>query len=289
MQPVENRYDFVLFFDVTNGNPNGDPDAGNLPRLDPETSQGLVTDVCLKRKVRNYVELAQENQAPYELYVRERGVLIRQHQRAHESLGEVEKKEDRIAQARAWMCRNFFDVRTFGAVMSLEEGGYNCGQVRGPVQLSFARSIDPIVPLDLSITRMAVATERESQAQEGDNRTMGRKSIVPYGLYRCHGFISAPLAQQTGFGEEDLQLLWQALSGMFDHDHSSSRGEMATRKLITFKHDSKLGNAPSHQLFDLVRTERATDPSSPPRSIDDYRIRVDRESVPQGVSLQEWV
>jgi CRISPR-associated protein Csd2 len=239
--------------------------------------------------VRNYVELAQENQAPYELYVRERGVLIRQHQRAHESLGEVEKKEDRIAQARAWMCRNFFDVRTFGAVMSLEEGGYNCGQVRGPVQLSFARSIDPIVPLDLSITRMAVATERESQAQEGDNRTMGRKSIVPYGLYRCHGFISAPLAQQTGFGEEDLQLLWQALSGMFDHDHSSSRGEMATRKLITFKHDSKLGNAPSHQLFDLVRTERATDPSSPPRSIDDYRIRVDRESVPQGVSLQEWV
>jgi CRISPR-associated protein Csd2 len=289
MQPVENRYDFVLFFDVTNGNPNGDPDAGNLPRLDPETSQGLVTDVCLKRKVRNFVELAKENQAPYELYVRERGVLIRQHQRAHESLGKVEKKEDRIAQARAWMCQNFFDVRTFGAVMSLEEGGYNCGQVRGPAQLSFARSIDPIVPLDLSITRMAVATERESQAQEGDNRTMGRKSIVPYGLYRCHGFISAPLAQQTGFGEQDLELLWQALSQMFDHDHSSSRGEMATRKLVAFKHNSKLGNAPSHQLFDLVNVERATDPNSPPRSIEDYRITLNREGLPQGVTMQELI
>jgi len=289
MQPVENRYDFVLLFDVTNGNPNGDPDAGNLPRLDPETSRGLVTDVCLKRKVRNFVELAKENQAPYELYVREKGVLVRQNQRAHESLGDVEKKEDRIAQARSWMCKNFFDVRTFGAVMSLEEGGYNCGQVRGPVQLSFARSIDPIVPLDLSITRMAVATEREAKAQEGDNRTMGRKSIVPYGLYRCHGFISAPLAQQTGFGQEDLDLLWQALSQMFDHDHSAARGEMATRRLIAFKHDSKLGNAPSHKLFDFVSVERAASPDTPPRSIEDYKIRVDSQSVPSGVTVEELV
>jgi CRISPR-associated protein Csd2 len=287
MQAVGSRFDFVYLFDVTNGNPNGDPDAGNLPRLDPETSQGLVTDVCLKRKIRNYVEIAKENASPYELYVRERGVLTRQQKRAHENLDENEKKQDKIANARAWMCKNFYDVRTFGAVMSLQE--YNCGQVRGPVQLSFAKSIDPIVPLDLSITRMAVATEREAEAQEGDNRTMGRKSIVPYGLYRCHGFISAPFAQQTGFNHDDLKLLWDALTFMFDHDHSSARGEMAARKLVVFKHESKLGNAPAHKLFDRVQVERANDPNTPPRSISDYQIKIDNENLPQGVTLEELV
>jgi len=227
MQPIQNRYEFVYLFDVINGNPNGDPDSGNLPRLDPETSLGLVTDVCLKRKIRNYVELTRGNAAPYEIYVREKAVLTRQHQRAHEELDAVDKKEDKTIQARAWMCKNFFDVRTFGAVMSLKE--YNCGQVRGPVQLAFSRSIDQIVPLDISITRMAVATEAEAEKQGGDNRTMGRKSIVPYGLYRCHGFISAPLAKQTGFSEDDLKLLWEALTNMFDHDRSAARGEMSER------------------------------------------------------------
>lgn len=282
-EPIKNRYEFVLFFDVENGNPNGDPDAGNLPRLDPETSRGLVTDVCLKRKVRNFVELAKSNAAAYEIYVREKAVLTAQQQRAHEALGEVDKKADKTAQARAWMCHNFFDVRTFGAVMSLKE--FNCGQVRGPVQLAFARSVDPVVPLDVSITRMAVATEREATEQGGDNRTMGRKSIVPYGLYRAEGFVSAHLAAQTGFCADDLELLWQALESMFEHDHSAARGKMASRALIVFEHDSALGNAPAHKLFALVKAARVTDPAVPARAFEDYAITVDEAGAPAGVKV----
>jgi len=282
-ESIKNRYEFVLFFDVENGNPNGDPAAGNLPRLGPDTSRGLVTDVCLKRKVRNYVELAKGNAAPYEIYVREKAVLTAQQQRAHEALGEVDKKADRTTQARAWMCRNFFDVRTFGAVMSLKE--FNCGQVRGPVQLAFARSVDPVVPLDVSITRMAVATEREAAEQGGDNRTMGRKSIVPYGLYRAEGFISAHLAAQTGFCADDLELFWQALESMFEHDHSAARGKMASRALVVFEHESALGNAPAHKLFDLVTTARATDPALPARTFEDYAITVNEAGAPAGVKV----
>ena len=286
MQPIQNRYEFVYLFDVINGNPNGDPDSGNLPRLDPETSLGLVTDVCLKRKIRNYVELTRGNAAPYEIYVREKAVLTRKHQRAHEELDAVDKKEDKTIQARAWMCKNFFDVRTFGAVMSLKE--YNCGQVRGPVQLAFSRSIDQIVPLDISITRMAVATEAEAEKQGGDNRTMGRKSIVPYGLYRCHGFISAPLAKQTGFSEDDLKLLWEALTNMFDHDRSAARGEMSERGLYVFKHDCAMGNAPAHKLFERVTIER-NDPATPPRSFADYTVQVNEAEMPTGVTLLRMV
>ncbi len=282
MTAIENRHDFVFLFDVINGNPNGDPDAGNLPRLDPETSKGLVTDVCLKRKVRNYVELTRENVPPFEIYVREKAVLNLQHQRAHEAVGEQDKKADKTKLARDWMCRNFFDVRSFGAVMST---GVNCGQVRGPVQFAFANSIDPIMPLDISITRMAVTTEEEAAKQGGDNRTMGRKSIVPYGLYRCHGFVSAPLARQTGFAEDDLALLWEALVNMFDHDRSAARGEMAARGLIVFKHASAMGNAPAHTLFERVSVARATDPNTPPRSFADYRVAVDDAGLPEGVTL----
>jgi CRISPR-associated protein Csd2 len=289
MAAIANRYEFVYLFDVTNGNPNGDPDAGNLPRLDPETSCGLVTDVCLKRKVRNYVELAKEGAAPFEIYVREKAVLTTQQKKAHDALGEVDKKADKISQARAWMCQNFFDVRTFGAVMSLKE--FNCGQVRGPVQFSFSKSIEPIVPLDISITRMAVATEKEAEAQGGDNRTMGRKSIVPYGLYRGHGFISAPLAAQTGFADNDLQLLWEALENMFEHDRSAARGEMAARGLIVFKHEGKMGNAPAHKLFELVTVERkdkeAAAAGTPARGFEDYTVAIDKEGCPAGVEIIE--
>lgn len=289
MAAIANRYEFVYLFDVTNGNPNGDPDAGNLPRLDPETSCGLVTDVCLKRKVRNYVELAKENAAPYEIYVREKAVLTNQQKKAHDTLGDVEKKADKTSQARAWMCQNFFDVRTFGAVMSLKE--FNCGQVRGPVQFTFSKSIEPIVPLDISITRMAVATEAEAEKQGGDNRTMGRKSIVPYGLYCGHGFISAPLATQTGFSDDDLNLLWEALVNMFEHDRSAARGEMAARKLIVFKHDNKMGNAPAHKLFELVKVERkdmaAAEAGTPARGFDDYAVSINATDCPSGVEIIE--
>jgi CRISPR-associated protein Csd2 len=282
MSAITNRYDFVFLFDVVNGNPNGDPDAGNLPRLDPETNKGLVTDVCLKRKVRNYVELAKGNAAPYEIYVREKAVLNNQNQRAHDAIGEMDKKADKTRLARDWMCKNFFDVRTFGAVMST---GVNCGQVRGPVQLAFSRSENEIMPLDISITRMAVATEAEAEKQGGDNRTMGRKSIVPYGLYRCHGFVSAPLAAQTGFSEDDLNLLWEALQNMFDHDRSAARGEMAARALVVFKHDSAMGNAPAHKLFERVQVVRATPGETPPRVFTDYAVTVDEADLPAGVSI----
>ncbi len=272
-----NRYDFVLLFDVKDGNPNGDPDAGNLPRLDAETGHGLVTDVSLKRKVRNFVGLVNGEQPPYEIYVKEKAILNNQHKRAYVGIGREDllagdnkkrKGGDAVDDARNWMCANFYDVRTFGAVMST---GVNCGQVRGPVQLTFARSIDPIIAQEHSITRMAVATEAEAEKQEGDNRTMGRKHTVPYGLYQTHGFVSAFLANQTGFSENDLKLLWQALTQMFEHDRSAARGEMATRGLYVFKHDSELGNAPAHQLFDRIRVERKQK-GGPARSISDYTI-----------------
>lgn len=274
---LNNRYDFVLLFDVKDGNPNGDPDAGNLPRLDAETGHGLVTDVCLKRKVRNFVGLAHGEQPPYEIYVKEKAVLNKQHERAYEGIGKAEllkgddkkrKGGDAVDEARQWMCKNFYDVRTFGAVMST---GVNCGQVRGPVQLTFARSISPVVALEHSITRMAVATEAEAEKQGGDNRTMGRKFTVPYGLYRAHGFVSAHLANQTGFSEDDLKLLWDSLVNMFDHDRSAARGEMSTRGLYVFKHEGALGDAPAHSLFDLVEVKQ-NDPAATPRAFSDFTV-----------------
>jgi len=293
MSAIQNRYEFIYFFDVENGNPNGDPDAGNMPRLDPETNLGLVTDVCLKRKVRNFVEIVKDNRSPFEIYVRERAILNQTHERAHKAVGAEEKEDGKkrkgsgaeVEKAREWMCANFFDVRTFGAVMST---GINCGQVRGPVQLSFARSIDRIVPLEVSITRMAVATEKEAEAQQGDNRTMGRKHIVPYGLYRAEGFISPHLAAQTGFSEADLDLFWDALINMFDHDHSAARGKMAARRLIAFKHESKLGNSPAHKLFDLV-TAHLKDETKPGRSYTDYAVSIAKEDLPRGVELIEKI
>lgn len=306
---LTNRYDFVLLFDVKDGNPNGDPDAGNLPRLDAETGHGLVTDVSLKRKVRNFVGMTrdqdqrdpQSGEKRFEIYVREKAILNQQNQRAYSALkldAEVadpvsdepsEKKTTKdkkrkggggdVNKARDWMCQNFFDVRTFGAVMST---GVNCGQVRGPVQLTFARSVDPIIAQEHSITRMAVATEAEAEKQDGDNRTMGRKHTVPYGLYVAHGFVSSFLAKQTGFSDDDLELLWQALGQMFEHDRSAARGEMSTRGLYVFKHDSELGNAPAHALFDRIRATKKTDV---PRSFADYYVTVDETAMPTGVSL----
>lgn len=283
---IKNRYEFVLLFDVKNGNPNGDPDGGNMPRIDPETGHGITTDVCLKRKVRNYVELVQENQAPFIIYIKEKGILTERRQPAYEAVEDEESKSEKVSKARQWMCKNFFDVRTFGAVMSAKEN--NCGQVRGPVQFAFSQSIDPIVPLEASITRMAVETKKEADAQGGDNRTMGRKTYIPYGLYRIHGFISAPLAEQTGFSEDDLGLLWEALINMFDHDRSASRGEMACQKLVVFKHQKKLGNAPAHKLFDLIQVSR-NDKSVPARKFSDYKVTIDKINVPEGVELQEML
>ncbi len=287
---LANRYDFVLLFDVKDGNPNGDPDAGNLPRLDAETGHGLVTDVALKRKVRNFVGLVKGEQPPYEIYVKEKAILNNQHKRAYVAIGREDllagddkkrKGGDAVDDARAWMCRNFFDVRTFGAVMST---GINCGQVRGPIQLTFARSIDPIVASEHSITRMAVATEAEAAKQEGDNRTMGRKYTVPYGLYLAHGFVSAFLAKQTGFSEDDLALFWQALCQMFEHDRSAARGEMTTRGLYVFKHDSELGNASAHALFERIQVKRKNEVAVT-RSFSDYDVVVNEAEMPPGVSL----
>lgn len=285
--PIQNRYEFVYLFDVENGNPNGDPDAGNMPRIDPETSFGIITDVCLKRKIRNYVEIVRNNEAPNKIYVREKSVLSSERKGAYSALSDQEKKDaaNVVAQGRAFMCKNYYDIRAFGAVMSTKEN--NCGQVRGPIQLNFARSIEPIVPLEVSITRMAVETEKEAKDQSGDNRTMGKKHIVPYALYRSEGYISAHLAQQTGFNEDDLKLLWDALINMFDHDHSAARGKMNARRLIIFKHESMLGNAPAHKLFDRVKVARATDVVKPARSFEDYEIRVDEQKLPIGVSLLE--
>lgn len=285
--PIENRYDFVLFFDVKDGNPNGDPDAGNLPRIDPETGHGLVTDVCLKRKVRNYVGLAKADAPPHRIYVKEKAVLNRLHQEAHDANKDEKDKQKKVEKSRAWMCQNFYDIRTFGAVMTTE---VNCGQVRGPVQLTFARSVEPIAPLEHSITRMAVTNERDLEKE----RTMGRKYTIPYALYRAHGFISAPLADPaingTGFSEDDLELFWKALVNMFEHDRSAARGQMTTRRLIVFKHESRLGNAPAHQLFDLVRAERVNGGDAPARSFEDYRIVLPEPSqVPSGVEMMKLV
>jgi len=279
--PITRRYDFALVFDVVNGNPNGDPDAGNSPRIDPETGHGLVTDVCLKRKIRNFVCLARPGAPGYDIYVKEKAVLNRQHQRAYEALGlkpdaKGAEKAGQIDKARAWMCQTFFDIRMFGAVMSTE---INCGQVRGPVQLAFSRSVDPIAPLEQSITRMAVTNERDLEKE----RTMGRKEIVPYGLYVVHGFVSPHLAADTGFSQDDLDLLWQALQVMFEHDRSAARGEMTSRKLVVFEHESALGNAPAHRLFDRIKI-MCKDPSSPPRAFSDYDVLIDLENLPTGIT-----
>ena len=286
---IQNRYEFVYLFDVINGNPNGDPDAGNMPRLDPESSKGLVTDVCLKRKIRNFVQLTEEGKAGYDIYVQEKSILNLQNKKAYEALGIVSeskkmpKDEAKAREITQWMCNNFFDVRSFGAVMTTD---VNSGQVRGPVQLAFAKSIDPIVPLEISITRMAVTTEKESEAQSGGNRTMGRKHIVPYGLYRVHGFVSANLAKKTGFSENDVQKLWQALQMMFEHDRSAARGEMAARKLFVFKHHSELGNMPAHKLFETVKVKRVKgEEGSPASAFDDYEITCDASGL-TGVSVE---
>lgn len=291
MNPIEHRYDFVLLFDVKDGNPNGDPDAGNLPRLDAETGHGIVTDVSLKRKVRNFVDMV-KGEAPYEIYVKERGVLNQQHERAYKAIGredvlagESKKRKggDAVGEARTWMCANFYDVRAFGAVMST---GVNAGQVRGPIQMTFGRSIEPIVATEHAITRMAVASEAEAERQQGDNRTMGRKFTVPYALYRSHGFVSAFLAKQTGFGTDDLELLWQALTQMFEHDRSATRGEMSTRGLYAFEHGSELGNVQAHSLFDrLVVTPRAN-ADGPARSFGAYEVTFDGASIDIGDEIQ---
>jgi CRISPR-associated protein Csd2 len=290
MSAIQHRYDFVLLFDVQDGNPNGDPDAGNLPRIDSETGRGLVTDVSIKRKIRNFVEIARQQQSPFLIYIKEKAVLERIHREAYQAIGKEDelssdKKRKGSAEsvnlARQWICRNFYDVRTFGAVMST---GVNCGQVRGPVQMTFARSIDPVVAQEHAITRMAVATEAEAEKQSGDNRTMGRKFTIPYGLYRAHGFISAHLAEQTGFSDNDLQLFWQALTNMFEHDRSAARGQMATRGLYVFKHESKLGNAPAHDLFERIGVT-LKEGGKIPRQYSDYDIAVNHENLPAGVTL----
>lgn len=289
MSIINNRYDFVMFFDVKDGNPNGDPDAGNLPRVDPEDGRGLVTDVCLKRKVRNYVAITKENKPPYEIYVQEKAILNNQHERAYEALeldpkvGKKGDKQENSEKARQWMCANFFDIRTFGAVMTT--GDATAGQVLGPVQMTFARSIDRIIPAEHSITRMAVTTQREADQQAGDNRTMGRKATIPYALYRAHGFINVPPAQKTGFRKEDLTLFWEALCNMFDLDRSAARGMMASRALIAFKHESPLGNAPAAKLFDRVRVRRLNAETPPRDYILDYKVEVDDSDLPAGVTL----
>ncbi len=315
MTILANRHDFTLIFEVVNGNPNGDPDAGNLPRLDPETNKGLVTDVSLKRKIRNYVDLAHHGEEGFHIYVEEGSILNEKHREAYkarrpgddkvEAAAKLNPKDDAEAKAlTGFMCANFFDVRTFGAVMST---GINCGQVKGPVQMGFASSVEPIMPLEVSITRMAATNAAElKQKAEGDdstertdNRTMGRKYIVPYGLYVAHGFISAKFAERTGFSEGDLELVFEALTNMFEHDRSAARGEMATRKLIVFKHENALGNAPAHLLFERVRIGRNVDGAfraiddkrignePPARKFSDYIIEIDRDDLPAGVEIIE--
>ena len=288
--PIKNRYEFVLLFDVKDGNPNGDPDAGNLPRIDPETGNGLVTDVCLKRKVRNYVTLAKEEQPPFEIYIKEKAVLNRAHARAYQAFEltpedkKLPKDKKEAKKVTGWMCKNFFDIRTFGAVMSTK---VNAGQVRGPVQFGFARSKDRIFTGEHTITRMAVTKEEDLEKE----RTMGRKFTIPYGLYEVHGFISAPLAKQTGFSKEDLELFWNALLNMFDHDRSAARGEMAPQRLIVFKHSSELGNASAQTLFSLVKVEKNCG-EKPPRSFADYTVTPITEikaGTPDGVEAIEML
>ncbi|HBT88904.1 type I-C CRISPR-associated protein Cas7/Csd2 [Desulfobacter sp.] len=285
MAAIGNRYEFILLFDVENGNPNGDPDAGNLPRFDPETGFGLVTDVCLKRKIRNHVSILMDGKPGYNIYIQEKTVLNETNKLAYKEYNlepekkKLPKKEEDAKKVTGWMCSNFFDVRAFGAVMTTE---INCGQVRGPVQLAFAKSVEPIFAQEISITRMAVTNVKDLEKE----RTMGRKHIVPYGLYMAKGFISAPLAVKTGFNDEDLQLLWNALSNMFEHDRSAARGFMSSRKLIVFKHDSELGNAPAHKLFDAIKIERKNN-TRPARKFDDYSVVINKDEIPKGVTLQE--
>lgn len=282
------RIDFVYLFDVKNGNPNGDPDAGNLPRVDPETGHGLVTDVCLKRKVRNFVGLVHNEEPPYEIYVKEKAVLNSQHERAYEALKlksekrKLPKKADDAAKVTDWMCQNFYDIRTFGAVMSTD---VNCGQVRGPIQFTLAQSVEPIISQEHAVTRCAVTTEKEAEAQSGDNRTMGRKFTVPYGLYRVHGFINPFLAEKTGFSDDDLQLYWKALEQMFEADRSAARGEMAPQALVCFEHADALGNAPANKLFERVTIRRSSDSDAPARSFQDYTVDVNETDLPKGVTI----
>ena len=288
--PIKNRYEFVVLFDVENGNPNGDPDAGNMPRVDPETGYGLVTDVCLKRKIRNYVEMAKEDADHYHIYIKD-GVPLNSSDKEAcayvgadpDKLKEAKKKDEHLDEKiRDFMCSNFYDIRTFGAVMTtFTKGALNCGQVRGPVQLGFARSIDPILPQEVTITRVAITTEADAEKK---NTEMGRKYIVPYGLYRAEGYVSANLARKTtGFSEEDLELLWTAILNMFENDHSAARGKMAVRELIVFKHNCELGCTPAHKLFDLVKVEHK-DGVTAPRSYGDYTVSVDETRLPSGVT-----
>lgn len=294
MEPIKNRYEFVILFDVENGNPNGDPDAGNMPRIDPETGYGLVTDVCLKRKIRNYVETVKENEVGYRIYVKDNVPLNCSDREACEAIGvdadklkEAKKKDDQLdIKLRDFMCSNFYDIRAFGAVMTtFVTGALNCGQVRGPVQLGFSRSIDPILPQEISISRITQATQK--LIDEKGPHTFGNKYIIPYALYRCEGYISANLARKTtGFSENDLQLLWDAIINMFEHDHSAARGKMVVRELIVFKHDSELGNAPAWKLFDLVKAEKKGGVVSP-RAYSDYSVTVDTETLPSGVTCMK--
>ncbi len=294
---IKNRYDFVVLFDVENGNPNGDPDAGNMPRIDPETGLGIVTDVCIKRKIRNYVEVVKENEAGYNIYIKEGVPLNRSDKTACEYLG-IKEDKDSLKKAkkddptvdikiRDFMCQNFFDIRTFGAVMTtFVKGSLNCGQVRGPVQLGFARSIDPIVQQEITITRVAITKEDDAENKETE---MGRKTIVPYGLYRVEGFVSANLARKsTGFSEEDLALLWKAIINMFEHDHSAARGKMAVQELIIFKHQTELGDYPSHKLFETIKVTKKEEVAVP-RKYEDYVVTIDAEAIPESVTLQRLI
>lgn len=289
MNKINNRYDFIYIFDVQDGNPNGDPDAGNLPRMDAVTGEGLVSDVCLKRKIRNYVQVVKRCAEGYDIFIKEKAVLNKAIEDAYEDERVKNAKDtDKTDAARDVMCSRYFDVRTFGAVMSTGEKTKNAGQVRGPIQLTFGRSVSPIISQEHTLTRMAVASTKESENQAGGNRTIGRKSTVPYGLYVARGFVSANLAQQTGFSEEDLELVWAALSNMFDCDRSAARGLMSARRLIVFKHNSVLGNAPANKLFDLVSIEQI-DKEKASRSFADYRISIDRENCPANVEIIEKI
>lgn len=300
-EPIQNRYDFVILFDVENGNPNGDPDAGNMPRVDPETGNGIITDVCLKRKIRNYVQDVKEDESGWRIYIKDQVPLNRSDLEAGEALGigeelaEIQKGKDakKIVtklrsndpdidlKLRDFMCSEFFDIRTFGAVMTtFVKGALNCGQVRGPVQLTFARSVEPVVPAEVSITRMAVTNEKDLEKE----RTMGRKFIVPYGLYRMEGFVSVPLAEKSGFADDDLDLLWEALSNMFEHDRSAARGKMGARKLFIFKHEKRMGNAPAQKLFDMVHCRRTSE--GPARGFADYAVTLEG-TCPEGISVEE--
>lgn len=283
MNELKNRIDFVYIFDVQDGNPNGDPDAGNLPRVDAETGMGIVTDVCIKRKVRNYVQVAKGLANGYDIFVKEKAVLNNEIDKAHDD-AKVKAAQNKIAAARQYMCEHYYDIRTFGAVMST---GKNAGQVRGPIQLTFARSVNPVATSEHSITRIAVATPKEAESQNGENHTMGRKATIPYGLYVCHGFISANLTQQTGFTEDDLALFFDALKNMFDLDRSAARGLMSAQKLIVFRHASELGNAPANKLFDLVKVEKTT--NDVPRSFKDYAVSINTSALPNGVTVEELI